>query len=161
MGGAAYLSGLAAYRSGAGLVRIVTPEENIPIIQTLLPQAIVTGYDGTAGRTVSETEIREWITWADAVVIGPGISKSAAAEAVLRAVLTYRNGKKTVLDADALNLLADHQELMEELDRKVREHYHLTGGEKEDVQDSGSKSPAAGSEKGSAADTGLSGKGGK
>ena len=119
MGGAAYLSGLAAYRSGAGLVRIVTPEENIPIIQILLPQAIVTGYDGTAGRTVSETEIREWITWADAVVIGPGISKSAAAEAVLRAVLTYRNGKKTVLDADALNLLADHQELMEELDQQV------------------------------------------
>lgn len=119
MCGAAYLSGLAAYRCGAGLVRVVTPRENIPVIQTLLPQAVVTSYDGAADREVPEAEIREWINWADSVVIGPGLSKGRAAEAILRAMLTHRDRKPTVLDADALNLLAEHQELLEELDQQV------------------------------------------
>ena len=41
MCGAAYLSALAAYRTGAGLVRIFTPETNL---QIQLPEAIVTSY---------------------------------------------------------------------------------------------------------------------
>ena len=44
MCGAAYLSALAAYRAGAGLVRIYTPEENREILQTRLPEAILTTY---------------------------------------------------------------------------------------------------------------------
>lgn len=39
MAGAAYLCAGAAYRSGAGLVKILTPEENRVILQTLLPEA--------------------------------------------------------------------------------------------------------------------------
>ena len=38
MAGAAYLAALAAYRTGAGLVQIYTPEENRTILQTLLPE---------------------------------------------------------------------------------------------------------------------------
>ena len=45
MAGAAYLSALAAYRSGAGLVRILTPEVNRSILQIQLPEAIVESYD--------------------------------------------------------------------------------------------------------------------
>ena len=37
MSGAAYLSAKAAYRTGAGLVRILTPEENRVILQSSLP----------------------------------------------------------------------------------------------------------------------------
>ena len=37
MAGAAYLSAMAAYKAGAGYVRIVTPEENRVILQTLIP----------------------------------------------------------------------------------------------------------------------------
>ena len=41
MCGAAYLSGLAAYRIGTGLVRILTVKENRPVLQAKLPEAIV------------------------------------------------------------------------------------------------------------------------
>ena len=39
------LSVMAAYRSGAGLVRIFTVNKNRTILQTLLPEAIITTYD--------------------------------------------------------------------------------------------------------------------
>lgn len=45
MSGAAYLSGASAYRTGAGLVEILTYESNTDIIKKLLPEAIVTGYN--------------------------------------------------------------------------------------------------------------------
>ncbi len=45
MSGAAYLSALAAYRLGAGLVRILTVPENRAVLQDQLPEAIVTVYD--------------------------------------------------------------------------------------------------------------------
>ncbi len=41
MAGAAVLAAKAAYRSGCGLVRIYTPEENRIILQTAVPEAIL------------------------------------------------------------------------------------------------------------------------
>ncbi len=45
MSGATYFSAKAAYRMGSGLVRIYTPNENREILQTMLPEAILTTYD--------------------------------------------------------------------------------------------------------------------
>ena len=44
MSGAAYLCGLAAYRAGAGLVKLLTVEDNRGILQTQLPEAVFAGY---------------------------------------------------------------------------------------------------------------------
>ena len=44
MSGAAYLCAKAAYRSGAGLVAILTPEENRVILQSSLPEAVLSVY---------------------------------------------------------------------------------------------------------------------
>lgn len=44
MSGAAYLAALAAYRIGAGLVKIMTVEENRQILLQQLPEAIITTY---------------------------------------------------------------------------------------------------------------------
>ncbi|MDE6896276.1 MAG: bifunctional ADP-dependent NAD(P)H-hydrate dehydratase/NAD(P)H-hydrate epimerase, partial [Lachnospiraceae bacterium] len=45
MAGAAYLCAWAAYRTGAGLVKILTPEENRVILQCLLPEALLMTFD--------------------------------------------------------------------------------------------------------------------
>lgn len=107
MAGACYLAGLAAYRSGAGLVELVTVESNRAILQALLPEAIVTAYDDEMPdlRIITEAVAR-----ADALVIGCGLGTSAVSGRVLETALTYAQAP-TVLDADALNLIAKRPHL--------------------------------------------------
>ncbi|MCM1106576.1 MAG: NAD(P)H-hydrate dehydratase [Blautia sp.] len=101
MAGAACLCARAAYRSGCGLVRVLTAEENRVIVQSTVPEAVLTTY----GETVEPAEIAEAVRWADAVVVGPGLGQGRAAAELLHAVL--ENAKTpVVLDADALNLLS-------------------------------------------------------
>lgn len=84
MCGAAYLAGLAAYRSGAGLVRILTPQSNRLIVQSLLPEAIFTGYDADSNfRVLSEANV----SWADIIVLGPGLGTEALSVTLVRALL--------------------------------------------------------------------------
>lgn len=45
MCGACYFSAAAAYRAGCGLVRVLTAKENMQILKTKLPEAIVGSYD--------------------------------------------------------------------------------------------------------------------
>lgn len=84
MCGAAYLAGLAAYRSGAGLVRILTPESNRLIVQSLLPEAIFTGYDTDSNvQVLSEANV----SWADILVLGPGLGTEALSVTLVRELL--------------------------------------------------------------------------
>lgn len=101
MSGAAYFAAKAAYRTGAGLVRILTAEENRTVLQTLLPEAIVTVY------SASDLDgLREAVAWADVLVIGCGLGVSADSRLCLSEALRLRGEKPLVLDADGLNLLA-------------------------------------------------------
>ena len=115
MAGAAYLSALAAYRTGAGLVEVFTPEENREIIQTLLPEAIVTTYDTDA---FDERLLSSSIEKCDALLIGCGLGKSRAALEVLKVALRY-DGVPTVIDADALNLISEHRFLLKYAKGKI------------------------------------------
>ena len=84
MCGAAYLAALAAYRSGAGLVRILTPECNRLIVQSLLPEAIFTGYDTDSNfRVLSDVNV----SWADIIVLGPGLGTEALSVTLVRELL--------------------------------------------------------------------------
>ncbi|MBQ8850077.1 MAG: NAD(P)H-hydrate dehydratase [Clostridia bacterium] len=103
MCGAAYLSALAAYRTGAGLVRILTPKENLIPLQTSLPEAIVSVYDGESSDL---TAISEAVEWADAIVIGCGLGRSYASGKVLGTVLREATAP-VVIDADALNIISE------------------------------------------------------
>ena len=105
MCGAAYLSAKAAYRTGAGLVEVFTCEENRIPMQTLLAEAVLTTYqtpEAAVGDALSAALRR-----ADAVVLGPGLGQSETALALTRQVLALSE-KPTVIDADALNLMAAH-----------------------------------------------------
>lgn len=106
MAGAAALSGKAACRMGTGLVKIVTPEPNREIIQSLLPEAILSTY---TDETDIPAYVQELTGWADAVVAGPGIGVSDTAAKIVK-VLLETSDKPLLLDADALNLIAVHPE---------------------------------------------------
>ncbi len=108
MSGAAYLCAKAVMRSGAGLVEVVTPEENRIILQTLFPEAIVTPYDRLSPEL---TLIDNSIERADAVVCGCGLGVSRESRALLSHVLKICT-VPTVLDADALNLLSRNPSLL-------------------------------------------------
>lgn len=108
MGGAAYFSALAAYRTGAGLVKVLTVEENRAMLQTILPEAVLAVYD--PDRMAQEPEYyREWLEkecgWADVVVLGPGLGRESYAEYLVEMILTAACSPM-ILDADALNIIA-------------------------------------------------------
>ncbi|UJF16121.1 NAD(P)H-hydrate dehydratase [Jeotgalibaca sp. MA1X17-3] len=107
MSGAAYLSAKAAYRTGAGLVEILSTDVNRIILQTQLPEAILTTYNPDQLEDKAEKEkIKKAIQRADAVVIGPGIGVTESSKQLLDITTLYLE-KPTVFDADAINLIAD------------------------------------------------------
>jgi NAD(P)H-hydrate epimerase len=98
MGGAAILAASAAYRAGAGLVRVCAAPENRQALHAALPEAIyVDGADASA--------LVEALAASDAVAAGPGMGTGAEACARL-ATLARGPALPTVLDADALNVAA-------------------------------------------------------
>lgn len=98
MAGAAVLAARGALRAGAGLVQVCSPAENREILQSAVPEAIYVdaGDDEAVAEALSE---------AHAVTVGPGMGTDRGAQAVLGRVLAGA-GTPTVVDADALNLLA-------------------------------------------------------
>lgn len=110
MAGAAYLCAKAAYRSGAGLVEIFTHESNRIILQTLIPEAIVTTYTNEYTRDALLPPLER----ADCVVAGCGLSVTPLSRKILSDLLHSADSEKTplVLDADALNLLSQNPSLM-------------------------------------------------
>ncbi len=115
MAGAAALSARAAYRSGAGLVRVVTDAANREIIQTLVPEAILATYDE---KTDMDAFVKEQTIWADAIVLGPGIGRARQAENLVQSILSEAS-VPCLVDADGLNILASHPEWIRESKAKL------------------------------------------
>ena len=102
MAGAAILAAKAAYRSGVGLVEILSVGENREVIQSSLPEAVFTEWNSNW-----ETVLPQSTTKADAVLIGCGLDKSKQSLKIMTEVLSkLKPGCPLILDADALNLLA-------------------------------------------------------
>ncbi len=106
--GAAYFSAAAAYRTGAGLVKVITPECNREIMQTLLPEAMLSTYETTEE---IENTIEAALEFADVFVIGPGLGCDETAEQIVSVFCDALRKREsipvTVWDADALNVLAE------------------------------------------------------
>ena len=109
MAGAAYLNAHAAYMTGAGLVRIYTSSDNREILQTLLPEAIITTYE-----EYNKEELLSLLTWADSVCIGSGLGMSRLSEKILKTVIEYVK-IPCLIDADGLNLLAENNNYLNQM----------------------------------------------
>ncbi len=104
--GAAVLAAKAGLRTGSGLVTAHIPKLGYEIIQTALPEAMV---------SIDESELifSELTNPNDfnAIGIGPGIgTKPNTVKGFAGLLNDYR--KPLVIDADALNILSEHQELI-------------------------------------------------
>ncbi|MEE8106879.1 MAG: NAD(P)H-hydrate dehydratase [Planctomycetota bacterium] len=110
MSGAARLAGWGALRGGAGLVTVATPAEVQPLVAADLPCAMTVPLQSRKGvlGAAAAVAAREAAENADAIVIGPGLTTGVAA--FLRRFLKGLS-QPIVLDADALTLLAEHEEL--------------------------------------------------
>ncbi|WP_202306652.1 bifunctional ADP-dependent NAD(P)H-hydrate dehydratase/NAD(P)H-hydrate epimerase [Dryocola clanedunensis] len=94
--GAIRMTGEAALRAGAGLVRVLTRQENIAPLITARPELMV--------HELTLASVEESLEWADVIVIGPGLGQQEWGKKALQKV---ENSRKPMLwDADALNLLA-------------------------------------------------------
>ncbi len=104
MAGAACLAGRAAIAGGCGLVKILSDEANRVIIQSTVPEALYAPWP-------EDGEISDHLKWADAVAIGPGLGQSPHSHALVSYLLSSWSGPM-VIDADALNLIANDPSLL-------------------------------------------------
>ncbi|WP_124066076.1 NAD(P)H-hydrate dehydratase [Clostridium sp. E02] len=113
MSGAALLSALAAYRTGAGMVKIFTVEENRQILQTGLPEAIIITYNPNEAEEETEdftNRLMHQCAWASAIVLGPGLGQEPYVRHLVEVVLMNAYAP-LIVDADGLNVIASYQKL--------------------------------------------------
>lgn len=109
--GAPVLAAAAAYRAGAGLVRVAAPESASRAAAAQLPEPVHTPLAESPTGAVSPdaaSAARQALDAASAAVVGPGLGAGDASAAFLRALLLAPPAlaPPLALDADALNILA-------------------------------------------------------
>ena len=109
MMGAAILASKACLRTGAGLVTAHVPLKGYEILQTSVPEAIVNLDPGEE----YFSRVPDLVPY-NAVGIGPGIGRRAVVQKALKDLL-LKCPVPLVMDADALNLVAAHKELLEQI----------------------------------------------
>lgn len=108
--GAAVLSARSCLRSGAGLLSVHIPKCGYDIMQTALPEAMVT----TDFNSSINTRVEEDGSDYDAIAIGPGLGTASETRSMLKEILLHA-GAPMVLDADALNIIAMQQEMIKDI----------------------------------------------
>lgn len=107
MAGASVLSSKAALRSGAGLVTVHGPESNRIIVQTAVSEVIFQS-DSHSDFITEVVDIEKF----EAIGIGSGIGTQPKTAEMLRNLLVQMT-KPCILDADALNIIAQENDLLE------------------------------------------------
>jgi len=109
MMGACVLAAKACLRTGAGLVTVHIPQYENGIIQSSVPEALVSLDEDFEVFTQFSN-----LNFYSAIGIGPGIGRTQKTQLALFALLEKMNEQRTtfsgrlVLDADALNILAEN-----------------------------------------------------
>ncbi len=116
MVGAACLATEACLRTGAGLVTLGIPKSLLPIVQAKLTCAMTKGFSETFEQTFHENALDEILSFAqkiDVIALGPGISQHPSTQKLVHQLMLHWN-KPLVLDADALNNLVSHADLLQQ-----------------------------------------------
>ncbi len=113
MMGAAVLASAAAVRSGCGLVTVHAPAAGGPILQSAVPEAMLSP-DRAADHVTALPELVDYA----AIGLGPGLRATDDTAAVLSDLL-HRSTCPVVIDADGLNALALHHGLWSHLGARM------------------------------------------
>lgn len=141
MAGAAFLAARAGLVGGAGLVRLALPDSLNAAAKAALPEVITVPLIQTPEGTIAiyaAQQVFEELEGADAVALGPGITRHHEAAQVARDLIADCP-KPMVVDADALNALVDHLEVLKKapaprvLTPHIGEMARLVGASNEDV----------------------------
>jgi hydroxyethylthiazole kinase-like uncharacterized protein yjeF len=105
MMGASVLSARAALRAGVGLLTVHIPFDERHIIQVAVPEALCELDEQDSFSSISTLEKYT------SIAVGPGLGrKTETVKAIAQLLENYR--KPMVIDADALNILAEHTHLL-------------------------------------------------
>ena len=114
MTGAAHLTGMAALRSGAGLVTVGVPEAVYRIIARREAELMVRPYPSTPRGTLSLggfLEIKKFCHTQTVLALGPGLSQNGTTQKLIRKMITSSE-LPVVIDADGLNALKGHLKVL-------------------------------------------------
>src|SRR3954464_14786041 len=139
--GAAHLAAMGALRSGAGLVRVATPESCLPIVAAMAPEYMTEPLPETADGSVAAAALDGVLDITqDVVVCGPGLGRTEDVRGFVQG-LVDKATVPLVLDADAITVFADDPGSLvgrEERDVIITPHpgelARLIGATIEDVQ---------------------------
>jgi NAD(P)H-hydrate epimerase len=109
MAGAPTLAANAAFRAGAGMVRLAVPEPILNAVSVLCPCATATGLPVSDAGTLmgSRYVVERLLSLADdndVLVVGPGLGRNQMTDALVRDLLGGSD-RPVVLDADGLRAL--------------------------------------------------------
>lgn len=140
--GAAALAGMAALRTGAGLVTVASPKSAQPIVAATAPELMTEVLPETSEGTIAAAageKVDKLLEGKDALVLGPGLSQNVETAEFVRQ-LVARCPLPLALDADGLNAFAGrHQEIKSGKNFRVLtphpgEAARLTGSSTKDIQ---------------------------
>ncbi len=107
--GAPALAAMAALQIGVDLVMVLTVDKIASVIRAYSPNLIVREVPGDYISPTHVDSALDAISWADSVLIGPGIARTTEVHHFLKHLISHTEifQKKVVFDADALSIIAE------------------------------------------------------
>jgi len=112
--GAALLCARAALRAGAGLVTLGIPSGLINVYSRRVVEVMTLPLAQTPKKTLSlnaYSQIKKILPKIDVLVLGPGLSQNKSTQELIRKIIRTVD-KPMVIDADALNALVGHLDIL-------------------------------------------------
>lgn len=119
--GAAVMTTTSAMRSGAGLVTLGIPASLNPVLEAQVIETMTEPLPETVNGILDETSVNrimDLLSDKKCLAIGPGIGTATGTQKLFKNLL-QENTKPVVIDADGLNILAGHIEILKDLDTPV------------------------------------------
>lgn len=123
--GASYLSCMSALRTGSGAVIAGVPRSVNDILEVKMTEVMTLPLPDNDRGTLSLAAlpvITEKLQWADAMLIGPGLSKDPETAELIRKIVS-ENDCNFVIDADGINAFKDHNKMLTGRNVVLTPHY--------------------------------------